>query len=258
LPFDAKDDPFDMADNSEDGGISETFNKAPANRRLTLVSTSIYAKRTGGGAITSTTEANFPVAGPITLTFTQNIPAGSKVKAALGTSPLNNVNQSISHEVKYSDLRLQDDTDYYLALEIKYGTQTLFEIAGLNDYGTPNSLLLVESQNIWFKTTGPVSTSANAVQSGVASVTSSVFSLTSSGINGGTVTLGQPYCVQFDKLLNVTFAPASGEYDTNVPDLKIKFKKVTDSDGKVRVLKITPRYGRVLLAVTPVLLLSRY
>jgi hypothetical protein len=172
---------------------------------------------------------------------------------SLTVTPSLTVNSTVTKVTIKPDLPLQEDTLYYLLLEIKNGAQTLFSQSDLSDYSSSNSLLWVESfggwptqYNIRFKTTGPQSTSASAQSNSATSVTSPSLSIASyvnygyDGIIGGTVTLGQACYVQFSKPLNVTFTPANGEYDTNVTDLKIKFEKVTGSDGKVRVLKITP------------------
>jgi hypothetical protein len=134
-------DPFDDIS----GNSSEQFTKAPANRLLTLASTNIYANRTDSGPLSSSTEASFPLAGAITLTFTRAIPAGSKVQAALQktnapssftSSPLDvTVNWTSGAVVTITPaVHLDANSTYYLKLAISNGLEALFDGASLSGY----------------------------------------------------------------------------------------------------------------------------
>jgi hypothetical protein len=156
----AKDDPFDTA-NSNTG--AQTFTKAPENQRLTLVSTNIYEKRPGGGAVTAGT-ANFPADGTaITLTFSRALTGTDyKVYAALkqGSAPANlsdpdslTLLDAVIEAAKVTIkpvVKLDAGKNYFLMLQIIKGSESVFDAQSLAGYS--GKLLVVSGSSIEFKT----------------------------------------------------------------------------------------------------------
>ena len=152
-------DPRDVANSN----TSETFTKAPVNQPLTLESTNIYNGRADRGPISSTTEANFPVNGNITLTFTRAIPTTAKVRAALKKSSVPSTFsdsltlQSIAFSGKTVTIDpfvdLEANGTYYLRLEITDGMETLFDDNSLSTYS--GMVIVGSSPSIQFGTFKP-------------------------------------------------------------------------------------------------------
>jgi hypothetical protein len=155
-----------LAVGSSNAGTGTIVFKTVKEDKLKLASTNIYKAHTDSGGlvanINGSTDGWFPAAGAIELTFTRAIPAGSTVKAALSrgslTGPVTQsqsisltVNSSVTKVTIKPDLPLQEDTQYYLLLEIKNGTQPLFSQSDLNAYSSPNSLLNMSKNHLQLK-----------------------------------------------------------------------------------------------------------